>query len=586
MVGRTNKLKIFKYVSPQPPLPGIINFDEAVEKLSTANLEERGAIYTRREIVEFILDLSDYTSAQPLSTRRFLEPSFGEGDFLLVAVQRLLESYYLTRHSLVEAAVDLRDCIRGVELHQASISRTQDKLGCLLLSYGVAQSDINVLLQTWLVQGDFLLCDSLPFQFTHVAGNPPYVRQELVPDILMSEYRRRFSTIYDRADLYIPFIEKSLSLLSPFGNLGFICSDRWMKNRYGGPLRELIAQHYHLKYYVDVVDSPTFLAAVLAYPAITILSNEKPGPTRIANRPAINSESLSALARSLRNGKNDNDQVKEVSAVTSGSEPWIFESFDQLALVRRLEKTFPEIEETGCEIGIGVATGADRVFIQQFDQLDVETDRKIQLVTTDDIVTGTLKWQGKGILNPFQENGQLVDLRRYPRLANYFKQNETLLKNRHVARRNPAGWYRTIDRINPGLTTQPKLLIPDIKNNANIVFEEGHFYPHHNLYYMVSNQWDLRALRAVLMSGIARLFISVYSTKMQGGYLRFQAQYLRRIRIPFWSDVPLEIKNALITAAQSCDVSACNTATFDLFQLSHEERAVIRGNGESTPIWR
>jgi methylase of polypeptide subunit release factors len=68
-----------------------------------------------------------------------------------------------------------------------------------------------------------------------VIGNPPYVRQELIPEALLTEYRARFETLYDRADLYVPFIERSLSLLRAGGALGFICSDRWMKNKYGGP---------------------------------------------------------------------------------------------------------------------------------------------------------------------------------------------------------------------------------------------------------------------------------------------------------------------------------------------------------------
>lgn len=41
-------------------------------------------------------------------------------------------------------------------------------------------------------------------------------------------------------------------------------------------------------------------------------------------------------------------------------------------------------------------------------------------------------------------------------------------------------------------------------------------------------------ISAALRSGIARLFVSIYSTRMRGGYMRFQAQYLRRIRVPFW----------------------------------------------------
>jgi hypothetical protein len=63
------------------------------------------------------------------------------------------------------------------------------------------------------------------------------------------------------------------------------------------------------------------------------------------------------------------------------------------------------------------------------------------------------------------------------------------------------------------------------------VFEEGRYYPHHNLYYIVSDEWDLHALQAVLLSGIARLFISIYSTKMRGGVVN-AAQLLRSEFLP------------------------------------------------------
>lgn len=102
----------------------------------------------------------------------------------------------------------------------------------------------------------------------------------------MAEYRDRYRTIYDRADIYIPFIERSLDRLAPKGQLGFICADRWMKNRYGGPLRQLIAENFHLKIYVDMVDTPAFLNDVIAYPAITIIGHGSHGPTRVARRPA------------------------------------------------------------------------------------------------------------------------------------------------------------------------------------------------------------------------------------------------------------------------------------------------------------
>ena len=83
------------------------------------------------------------------------------------------------------------------------------------------------------------------------------------------------------------------------------------------------------------------------------------------------------------------------------------------------------------------------------------------------------------------------------------------------------------------LRHEPKLLIPDIKANGDaITYDAGNFYPHHNLYYITSQQWNLRALQALLRSGIAYLFVAAYSVKIGGGYLRFQAQNLKRIRIP------------------------------------------------------
>ena len=87
----------------------------------------------------------------------------------------------------------------------------------------------------------------------------------------------------------------------------------------------------------------------------------------------------------------------------------------------------------------------------------------------------------------------------------------------------------------------------------------------------------MRALQAVLLSGIARLFVATYSTRMRGGYLRFQAQYLRRIRLPDWQNVTPKMRQALKKAAEAGDVEACNNLTFDLYGLSAQERATLGG---------
>jgi hypothetical protein len=410
------------------------------------------------------------------------------------------------------------------------------------------------------------------------------VRQELIPPVLLAEYRRRYSTVYDRANLYIPFIERSLRALNTGGVLGFICADRWMKNRYGGPLRAMVAKDFHLRVFVDMTNAPAFHADVIAYPAITIIGREKPGITRTAHNLEISAQALSHLAGELMASaiESTSPTVREMVSATAGAEPWILDSSDQMAVLRRLERDFPTLEAAGCKVGIGVATSADKAFIGPYDELDAEDDRKQPLVMTRDIQSGRVVWRGFGVVNPFKDGpgSGLVDLAEYPRLKRYLEARKDAIAQRHVAQKTPANWYRTIDRITEALTHEPKLLIPDIKGEAQIVYDEGKFYPHHNLYFVTSTTWDLQTLQAVLLSSAARLFVASYSTKMRGGFLRFQAQYLRRIRLPQWEQVPALLREERRTAAQALDIGACNRAVFKLYGLTAAEAAALGGNGE------
>lgn len=542
--------------------------------------EVRGAIFTRPEVVNFILDLVGYTIDQPLHNRRLLEPSFGQGDFLLPVIERLLTAWQASG-SNDSALASLGDAVLAVELHSDTYKTTYSNVVTLLRNKGINANTAKALTNRWLLQGDYLLT-RLNGEFDFVVGNPPYVRQELIPDTLLAAYRSRYKTMYDRADIYIPFIECSLSVLSAGGKLGFICSDRWMKNRYGGPLRGLVANKFHLRAFVDMVDTPAFKSEVTAYPAITVISREASATTRVTHRPSINKTSLSELAKLMTMPilPKDPGPVREIAKVTNGEEPWLLESADQMALIRRIEQNFPPLEEVGCKVGIGVATGADKAFIGKLHELDVEPDRKLALVTTKDITTGEIQWHGHGVINPFTESGALVNLAEYPRLQRYLEIRRDVIASRHCAQKVPANWYRTIDRITPALAKRPKLLIPDIKGEAHIVFENGELYPHHNLYYVTSDDWNLRALQAVLMSAITRLFVATYSTKMRGGFLRFQAQYLRRIRIPRWADVPEHLRRDLTMSAIKRDLEACNRAVFELYDLNKEELSALGGDEE------
>ena len=565
-------------LSLQPAFPGFCSVTEAIEKLATeGGIEERGAIYTKREVVDFILDLTGYTADVRIAGYRLLEPSFGDGDFLLPAIDRLLEAAARDGALNYDA---LASAIRAVELHRPTFEGTRTLVAERLQRAGLTREDAARLCNAWLYQGDFLLAEFEP-AFTHVVGNPPYVRQEAIPDILMAEYRARYKSIYDRADIYVPFIERSLALLGQGGKLSFICADRWMKNKYGKKLRELVSKKYALTTYVDMHGIDAFHAEVCAYPAITVIERTERDKTRVFSRPAVDARFLKSLAAELTASKlPKKSKAREIENVTAGGGPWVLDSFDELALVRRLEAQFPAIEDAGCKVGIGVATGADKAFICDFESLDVEASRKLPLVMTRDILEGHVAWRGKGIVNPFGDDGKLVDLEDFPKLRAYLEERKEQIAGRHVAEKNPRGWYRTIDRIYPALTYREKLLIPDIKGDASIVYEEGKLYPHHNLYFITSDEWDVHALQAVMRSGIARLFVSLYCTRMRGGYLRFQAQYLRKIRLPKWQDLSAGLRQRLADYAETNDRHALNEIVSELYGLTPAELKLIEGKTE------
>jgi len=222
----------------------------ALEPLATVSRgsRERGAVFTRPSVMAAILDLSGYRADRPLHQLRFLEPSFGHGEFLLAAVDRLIQAYRASGGKMADAVEALSDAIRAVELHQHSFEHTQALLRAKLIAHGATPAAAGTLCQRWLLRDDFLLC-GLPGPFDVIAGNPPYVRPERIPEALLREYRARFRTLFDRADLYIAFYEKALDLLES-GTLGFICANRWMKNKYGGPLRAKIVDGFRLRHYI------------------------------------------------------------------------------------------------------------------------------------------------------------------------------------------------------------------------------------------------------------------------------------------------------------------------------------------------
>lgn len=533
-----------------------------------------GEVFTRRWVVDLILDLCDYRPDLDLTQLRVVEPSVGSGAFLGPVLDRLLAAK--VKHADAKPWLFLRDCIRCWDLQDEHTRASKELIIGLLMEAGCPMDNAKDLADSWVFTGDFLLTGHEQ-SADLVVGNPPYIRIEDLPPTLLMTYRAACPTMAGRADVFIGFYEHGLDLLAPGGRLAFICADRWMRNAYGRRLRrKIIDGPYSIESILTMHDAPAFEAEVSAYPAITVLRRSEQGPvmTGLANEKFGEEDaqqfSLWAASDVRESLHRPSVMAARLPRWHADDDSWPEGSPQTLEWLERLADELPALEDptTGTKISIGVATGADAVYVRsRQDMPDVETDRLLPLVMAADVKSGQFCWTGHRLINPWEPTG-IVELSNYPKLAAYYHGHLPALRGRNIAKRSGSRWYRTIDRVNFSLLNRPMLVMEDMKSQAHPVFVPAGYYPHHNLYYVISDGWDLHALGGLLLSEVIERQVAAYCVKMRGGTLRFQAQYLRRVRCPRPASIAPDVLNALAAAFKARDRTAATTAALRAYKMT------------------
>lgn len=540
-------------------------------------LEAKGVVYTKRWVVELLLDLAGYTPEANLASRVAVEPAAGEGAFLGPMIERLVDSCRRFKRPISECT----EAIIAYELDEASAHRGRNVTIELLTRSGLRHEAAERLANAWVRTGDYLF-DATAVEAEFVIGNPPYVRLEEIPEHIAALYRNAYPTMRGRADLYVAFFEAALRQLKQGGTCAFICADRWMRNQYGAALRELVTSSYAVETVIEMHQADAFHDEVDAYPAITVIRRQEQGAAVVAsaaqgaeNIPSKTLVAMLAAANSKPIVVPQGLHVARVEGWFQGADPWPCHSPEQLALLRRLEERFPALE-VFAKVGIGVASGNDGVFITTDPRL-VEPSRLLKLALVRDIAAGKLQWSGHYLVDPWNGDG-LVNLDKYPRMRRYFEKHARALRKRHTAEKNPRGWYKTIDRVTHSLTEKPKLYIADIKDVLDPVLDSGETYPHHNLYFIQSDAWNLEVLGGLLMSAVGQFFVASYGVRMRGGYLRFQAQYLRRIRVPAPATISKAQARELVRAFRARDRQQATRIALDIYGIGDDEMESVLGH--------
>lgn len=530
---------------------------------------EYGEVFTRRWVVDLILDLCGYTTAVDLTSLVLVDPSVGSGAFVEPVVERLLQA----RAASGTPWADLSGCVCGWDVQPHHVETCRKVAREQLVGAGCPTETADELAAGWFRVGDFLLDVPPGLCADVVVGNPPYIRIENLDPDLLAAYRRACPAMGGRADVFIGFYDKALDLLDDGGVLGFICADRWMHNDYGKKLRDkIVSGPFAMDTVVAMHDADAFEADVSAYPAVTVIGR---GEQRDAVVASADAEFGAADVERFLDWIDRGDPHLVSEHVTASrmddwyntSASWPSGTPDMIAWLERLEETLPLIEnaETGTRIGIGVATGADAVYVAREPHLpDVEAERLLPLAHAADVRSGVFASSGYRLVSPWTADG-LVDLDDFPKLGAYYDAHADRLTRRNVAKRSGPAWFRTIDRVNHDLLGSDMLVLGDMRKHISPVRVPAGFYPHHNLYFIVSTAWDLDVLGGLLLADVVEAQVAAYCVKMRGGTLRFQAQYLRRVRIPGPDQIPGGLARRLADAFRSQDRAAANAAGRELF---------------------
>lgn len=177
-----------------------------------------GAVYTPDAVIEFMFSLLPSSFSKPLSV---LEPACADAPFLQAFHHR-----YGGKHSLCGVEVDVSSASQAARSAESSASQA-------------ARSAEDTEKKITLSSASFIQTDYLLWQpserFDLIIGNPPY---GIIGDAshypisalqhVKAQYKAKFQTWHGKYNIYGAFIEHSVRLLKPHGELLFVIPSTWL----------------------------------------------------------------------------------------------------------------------------------------------------------------------------------------------------------------------------------------------------------------------------------------------------------------------------------------------------------------------
>ena len=246
----------------------------------------------------------------------------------------------------------------------------------------------------------------------------------------------------------------------------------------------------------------------------------------------------------------------------------------------------------------GFKTGADKIFINRFD--DIDSPLLISALKGEEIQRYAIEEKGRKAIFPYKRIGNAVEpmnekeLKTYSEIYTYLKKNKTDLLKRDRGTIDVDKWFLYSRNQFISLVNRPKIITRDISQKPAFAFdEEGKFGLMGGYGIILHEDLKTKYVLAILNSLATYFQIKNTSVLFRGEYFSYEARFIRNLSIPKISIVeqrPFEALVDQILTAKKKDPKADTSAlekqidvmVYKLYALDYEEVKIIDPEFEMT----
>lgn len=501
-----------------------------------------GVVYTPKILADFVAKrVINYFNSLNSHTKslRILDPSVGDG----VLILSLLENLNLENFESIEVLafdiddvnfLDLKHIVSDRYHNVDMILKKQD-----FLEYYVERDENE--------------------SFDLIIANPPYVRNQ----VLGSDKSKKLSKIFDtkgKVDIYYIFMLALSNLLSEFGSMATITSNRFLSIKSGKVIRDYLLDNLDIQEIYDLGDTKLF-EGVAVLPALVFSQSKgsscqkSPIFKTIYETTVDECSGLRELNSVVDVLSLDKDEIFSISnrfyeykvgnLELSGSESavWTISNKKTKDWLSKVEentwKSFKEVSKTR----VGVKSTADKIFIRtDWDDFENPPELLRELITSQyaNPFHAKLPKKKKKIIYPhIVVDGEktVVDLDKYPNAKCYFEEHKQQLSSRKYLIEAGRPWYSLWVPHDPELWKEPKIVFHDISEKPKFWIDLDGRIVNGECYWITLNEEIDDSLLWLCLAVANSSFIEKYydykfNNKLYSGKRRFMKQYVEQFPLP------------------------------------------------------